>query len=82
MWHETKAFALIDELNLNSNTKIIIKNKHYLMTSQLHRLCFVADTFSQGTKKHHKRCSCDVIKGHSYVVMTLHTSFKVPNVIQ
>ena len=30
-----------------------------------------ADTFSPGTKKHHKRCSCVVIKGRLYVVLTL-----------
>ena len=30
-----------------------------------------ADMFSLGTKKHHKRYSCDVIKGRTYVVLTL-----------
>ena len=34
-------------------------------------LCESADTFSLGTIKHHKRCSCDVIKERLYVVLTL-----------
>ena len=50
-----------------------------LMTSELHRLwCFFGPTIRilQGEvlrylKKHHKRCSCDIINGCSYVVACL-----------
>ena len=56
--------------------KVLLSDKRPLMISQLHRLwCFFAFV-SQLThfllvKNHRKRCSCDVIKGHSYVVVTL-----------